>query len=115
MVEQADPRPGSATSRRDTYGVIANETTRRRCVTQNHCGDDTEMVGRGEMSGRITKAEILEKWKVHEWPREDKLTPLYYVGPVHGRSVIASYETKAEAKVAIEMQRWMIKKFGLTE
>lgn len=65
------------------------------------------------MSRQYTRADVACRWTIHVYPGNGHDAPLYYVGPVHGRIAIAFYKTRAEAKIAIEIQQWIVKMFKL--
>lgn len=58
---------------------------------------------------RLTKAMIVEKWKIHKYPDSG----MYFIGPLHGRIAVATYNSRKEALIALEIQRWMVKTLKL--
>jgi hypothetical protein len=53
---------------------------------------------------------FFEKWTIHQWPTSPKLPLAFYIGPVHGRTAVSSYRTKAEAEAALYMREWFAEK-----
>lgn len=59
---------------------------------------------------KYTREDVACKWKIHKWPG---VKTGYYVGPLHGRLCVADYQTRNEAQIALEIQRWIVKMFKL--
>lgn len=58
---------------------------------------------------KYKKSDVACEWKIHKYYKED----IWYVGPVHGRLIVASFGTKNEAQIALDIQKWIVKMFNL--
>jgi len=64
------------------------------------------------MAIKLTKATCFEKWKVFDGCSSGLN---YYIGPKHGRLIVAEYLTKEEAVAALEMKGWLMEYLEIKE